>query len=1435
MKDFFNQRQRYSLRKYSIGVCSVLLGIVLFSGQAVQADEVITGNDNVVKSVEAAESAISDTTISEVPTAIEKLPVEEVVTVQNETVSKQQDTSSETNTSRNSTSFASSEESYVAQVNQSQATSDLSEGLKSETITSETSRSSLHRGRVLATVETVESPTEILSSEAIPAEIPIRRSGRRGRNLSSLNTSESNNGTPINSSLPTVTIPTSNQNNTLATPDENITKSTKQTVVFEGAGEKTPATNIKDDYVFTGKKDLTTNAITWKTSSHTYGSVPVPVVTGYYADKAEAGFKTVTLDEPEVTDKVIYKPLGKIIQVDENFNVIPNSNSVTYENNPYNPREAVETAIPDAPAGYKIRELQPHAWGYNIVDKTIEPNDESDPDRISKDTPIVYVPLTSDVTKSTKQTVVFEGAGEKTPPINVKDDYVFTGKKDLITNAITWKTSSHTYGSVPVPVVPGYIANKSQAGQLEVTVATPNVEETVSYTPVGRIILVDEAGNQIVGTNAVPYTNAPDPTKVESTTLPTLPAGYEIKSGQNISGFNSSNLQVLPSDATADTKIILVSKKESLSQGTSQTVTFIGAGEKTPATKVQNDFVFTGTKDMVSGVSTWDVSSHRYGSVPVPVVPGYIADKSQAGQLEVTVATPNVEETVSYTPVGRIILVDEAGNQIVGTNAVPYTNAPDPTKVESTTLPTLPAGYEIKSGQNISGFNSSNLQVLPSDATADTKIILVSKKESLSQGTSQTVTFIGAGEKTPATKVQNDFVFTGTKDMVSGVSTWDVSSHRYGSVPVPVVAGYIADKSQAGQLEVTVATPNVEELVSYTPVGRIILVDERGNQIVGTNAVPYTNASDPTKVESTTLPTLPAGYEIKSGQNISGFNSSNLQVLPSDATADTKIILVSKKESLSQGTSQTVTFIGAGEKTPATKVQNDFVFTGTKDMVSGVSTWDVSSHRYGSVPVPVVPGYIANVGHAGSLQVTPEAPNAEELVTYKPLGKIIAVDTDGKEIQGVLTIQYLNDPENPTKASKTLSPLISGYETDVLNITPSKPEEDTPVVYRKAIQEATITYIDQTTGTSLESDRVTGKSGEIIEYTTADKIAFYESRGYELLTDELPKQAHYDTDTSVVQAWRVTLKHRTEIVGSRNPHDGDVINPDDPLSPKYPSKYQWQKDVAATVHYVVSDGNAKAPSDKVQVAQWTRTVIYDMVTGQELSSTVWKANKATYDAVVTEVLEGYYADKASVSTKKVIQENLEETVIYKPLGSLLLKSEDLNFPEVSSVKYPNNLTDPTKSGLPVVPDIPGYKPYLQDPKYPSKFGKAIQPGSTIIPENSGEDTLIYYIAINQDKPKSPLNQTSKPSKSQQPEHPSIEKKPEVSSQPEEVKQVNEASRIVVKTASQAATTKVALYKKQVVLPQTGEETEQTVEVAGFSALIVALGLGIQGYRRKKED
>ncbi|WP_049505054.1 mucin-binding protein, partial [Streptococcus oralis] len=72
------------------------------------------------------------------------------------------------------------------------------------------------------------------------------------------------------------------------------------------------------------------------------------------------------------------------------------------------------------------------------------------------------------------------------------------------------------------------------------------------------------------------------------------------------------------------------------------------------------------------------------------------------------------------------------------------------------------------------------------------------------------------------------------------------------------------------------------------------------------------------------------------------------------------------------------------------------------------------------------------------------------------------------------------------------------------------------------------------------------------------------------------------------------------------------------------------------------DGKATAPADNVQNAQWTRTLTLDKVTGEVLSSTPWASNKDNYDAVPTPGLTGYYADKGSVASKTVTQENLEE-------------------------------------------------------------------------------------------------------------------------------------------------------------------------------------------------
>ncbi|MDD0473406.1 hypothetical protein PFI47_10715, partial [Streptococcus pneumoniae] len=92
------------------------------------------------------------------------------------------------------------------------------------------------------------------------------------------------------------------------------------------------------------------------------------------------------------------------------------------------------------------------------------------------------------------------------------------------------------------------------------------------------------------------------------------------------------------------------------------------------------------------------------------------------------------------------------------------------------------------------------------------------------------------------------------------------------------------------------------------------------------------------------------------------------------------------------------------------------------------------------------------------------------------------------------------------------------------------------------------------------------------------------------------------------------------------------------------------------------------------------------------------------------------------------QPEATEKVTYKPLGSLVPKSDDPKFPSTPDVKYPNDPTDPTKPGKPVVPDVPGYKPYLLDPKDPSKPGQLVEPGKELpnLPTNPGDDTPIIY-------------------------------------------------------------------------------------------------------------
>ena len=72
MKDVFNKRQRFSLRKYSVGVCSVLLGTALFAAgaQSASADEATAPSESAgTAASEAAQPATTESSQAEAPTA----------------------------------------------------------------------------------------------------------------------------------------------------------------------------------------------------------------------------------------------------------------------------------------------------------------------------------------------------------------------------------------------------------------------------------------------------------------------------------------------------------------------------------------------------------------------------------------------------------------------------------------------------------------------------------------------------------------------------------------------------------------------------------------------------------------------------------------------------------------------------------------------------------------------------------------------------------------------------------------------------------------------------------------------------------------------------------------------------------------------------------------------------------------------------------------------------------------------------------------------------------------------------------------------------------------------------------------------------------------------------------------------------------------------
>ena len=209
---------------------------------------------------------------------------------------------------------------------------------------------------------------------------------------------------------------------------------------------------------------------------------------------------------------------------------------------------------------------------------------------------------------------------------------------------------------------------------------------------------------------------------------------------------------------------------------------------------------------------------------------------------------------------------------------------------------------------------------------------------------------------------------------------------------------------------------------------------------------------------------------------------------------------------------------------------------------------------------------------------------------YKELGSLILVDENGKELRA--PIKFNNDP---TKAGLTSAPIIEGYIADIEYVVPEDPGKDITVIYTANAAKAEIIYVDETRGKQLETAVVDGKYNETINYSTADKIKYYESLGYELVKDGYVG-GKFGEDT---KTFYVTFKHGTVVVNPETLGKPDeLINPDNPDGPKYPAdSANLNKDVTNTIHYVYADGTTAKPSH-TQTLTFIGSGMIDKVTGQ---------------------------------------------------------------------------------------------------------------------------------------------------------------------------------------------------------------------------------------------
>ncbi|MCO4541674.1 Levansucrase [Streptococcus infantarius subsp. infantarius] len=297
---------------------------------------------------------------------------------------------------------------------------------------------------------------------------------------------------------------------------------------------------------------------------------------------------------------------------------------------------------------------------------------------------------------------------------------------------------------------------------------------------------------------------------------------------------------------------------------------------------------------------------------------------------------------------------------------------------------------------------------------------------------------------------------------------------------------------------------------------------------------------------------------------------------------------------------------------------------------AGTTAWTATNGdtTFDAVVSPVVPGSVADKAQTAVVtDLNADSADVKETVTYTTVGSLVPSSSDGN-FPGAQKVVYPNDPSDATKVTPAGVPTVPGYtahdpEGHVLTpgsrYQPSDPTKDTTITYTADQQEGSVSYVDDTTGKTLKTDRISGTTGSKSSYSTSGNIADYKKHGYELVTDGYPADLTFDNDDTTAQNFTVHLKHQN-------------------------IQSTEAKTVTETIHYQGA-GN-QTPADNTAQVTFTRQVSADTVTGEKTYGS-WSADQS-FAAVTSPVIKGYTPDRAEIGSQTVSGDSsdLDFTVIY---------------------------------------------------------------------------------------------------------------------------------------------------------------------------------------------